>query len=531
MIAPTRPGELIQGKYRVQRVLGTGGMGTVVLAMHEELEENVALKFLLPEAAQDELLKARFLREARSATRIKSEHVVRILDVVRLDDGVPFLVMEYLEGQDVASWLLKHGTFSVSDTAECMMQACEALAVAHSMGIVHRDIKPANLFMTRRPDGSPVAKILDFGISKAALTGKPDDGDLSLTKSTTTMGSPLYMSPEQMHSARDVDHRADIWSLGSVMYEMLTGTTAFEGDSITRLCIAVLHDPPRPMRLLRPDLPPELEAVVLRCLEKQREQRFGDVAELAAAIAPFAPARSRHLAERAESVLRLSPPISGEQPGFVIPDVSAEPAPLSRSGGGTMVSAPAAATASGMTGDVVSGIQRARSGRARSRSSVVWIAGGVASLFALVAGAALMFRGRPTPAVGLTGHGVAPSSSSAAPLTSDAGTTCTVRLDSTPRGATVYDGDRVVGVTPTQHTLDNEQVQARPLLLVFKMPGYRPFSVAQGPCQSTTEVVADLTPEGSPPSATTAADKTKPVVRLPPPAKKDVPKPVIREER
>jgi eukaryotic-like serine/threonine-protein kinase len=294
-------GQILAGKFRIERVLGQGGMGIVVAATHLQLDERVALKFLLPEALANPEAVERFAREARAAVKIKSEHVARVSDVGTLESGSPYMVMEYLHGEDLAAWVRRNGAMPVSDAVEFLLQACEAIAEAHALGIVHRDLKPANLFVTRRVDGSPCIKVLDFGISKVTLPGaSPEFG---MTKTSTVMGSPLYMSPEQMSSSRNVDMRADIWALGVILYESLTGRVPFEAETMPQLCGMILQDPPRPIQELRPDLPPALQHAVLRCLEKNREQRFSNVAELAYALAPFGQHAAHRSAERISRVL------------------------------------------------------------------------------------------------------------------------------------------------------------------------------------------------------------------------------------
>jgi serine/threonine-protein kinase len=289
-------GDVLDGKYRVERVLGEGGMGVVVAARHLMLEEQVALKFLQPEIARQGEAVARFLREARAAVRIKSEHVARVTDVGQLANGSPYMVMEYLDGKDLSLWLREHRRLSVEDVVDYVAQACEALADAHSLGIVHRDLKPSNLMLVQRSDGSPCVKVLDFGISKVTSEG---GAALNMTRTTAVLGSPLYMSPEQMMSTRDVDARTDVWSLGVILYELLAGTPPFVAETLTALSVMVATHDVSPLRLHRPEIPVGLEAVVHRCLTKRREDRFQSVGELALALAPFAPARSRTSIERA----------------------------------------------------------------------------------------------------------------------------------------------------------------------------------------------------------------------------------------
>ncbi|MEB2312376.1 MAG: serine/threonine-protein kinase [Sorangiineae bacterium] len=298
-------GDVLAGKYRVDKVLGVGGMGVVVAAHHLQLDEKVALKFLLPEMLSNAEAVARFEREARAAVKIKSEHVARVSDVGKLENGAPYMVMEYLDGGDLAAWVQQRGALPVEQAVELVLQACEALAEAHALGIVHRDLKPANLFCIRRADGLLSIKVLDFGISKVTALGGSGP-DMSMTKTQALMGSPLYMSPEQMQSAKNADMRADLWALGVILYELLTGQVPFNGEVLPELVLKVVSAPPAPMRSLRPDLPDGLEAVVLRCLEKDRERRFANVAELAVALAEFGPRRARGSVERASRVLQAA---------------------------------------------------------------------------------------------------------------------------------------------------------------------------------------------------------------------------------
>jgi eukaryotic-like serine/threonine-protein kinase len=298
---PFAPGDLIAGKYEVLELIGSGGMGYVVSAMHIELGEVVALKFLRPEALQIEELVERFSREARAAAKIRSEHVARVFDVGVLPDGVPFIVMEHLAGQDLSDVLHERGPLPIKVAVEYVMQACEALAAAHASGVVHRDIKPENLFLTKHAQGLDFIKILDFGISKVALA---PGGKRGFVRTMMPLGSPVYMSPEQIRSSDQVDARTDIWSLGCVLFELLTGTVAFNEPSLMQLSAAILEHDPVPLRELVPDAPEELEEVVLRCLEKDVDKRYGNIAELAIALYPFAPRRSRISAERCYHALK-----------------------------------------------------------------------------------------------------------------------------------------------------------------------------------------------------------------------------------
>jgi len=307
---PVAPGDVIAGKYAVERILGSGGMGVVVAAHHVHLDERVAIKFLFAELArQGGEPVARFLREGRAAAKIRSEHVARVTDVGALEGGAPYLVMEYLEGQDLQRLVEETGPLPSDDAVDYVLQACEAIAEAHSIGIVHRDLKPANLFLTRRADGSPCVKVLDFGISKMREAGARAD----MTKTRATLGSPLYMSPEQLVSTGDVDARADQWSLGVILFELLTACLPFEAETMPQLVAQVLQQPPRPLRALRPDVPVALDAAVARCLQKVPEARYRNIGELAAALEPVAPARAHVSVQRVARLFatRTSMPDSG----------------------------------------------------------------------------------------------------------------------------------------------------------------------------------------------------------------------------
>lgn len=286
-LPPVEPGTVLAGKYRVERVIGQGGMGVVVEARHVVLDERVALKFLLPEFTQHPEGSARFLREAKAGMKIKSEHVARVSDVGTLENGAPYMVMEFLIGSDLARLLRDQGVLGVEDAIDYIAQGSEAIVEAHGLGIVHRDLKPANLFLTARVDGSPLVKVLDFGISKMA-TGAVD----VLTGTDAALGSALYMSPEQMRQTRSVDHRTDIYALGVSLYELLAGRQPYYAETLPQLCAEVLTGTPTPLREIRPDVPAALAAVLEKAYAREREHRHASVAELIVSLAPFAPART-----------------------------------------------------------------------------------------------------------------------------------------------------------------------------------------------------------------------------------------------
>ena len=279
-------GSVIGGRFRIDQILGAGGMGIVVAATHLELAHRVAIKFLHDEMAASPTIVERFLREARAVVSLRTEHVCRVTDVGRTDSGAPYIVMELLDGSDLQRAVMKQ-PLPVTTAVEYVMQACIALAEAHRAGIIHRDLKPANLFVTRRLDGGPLVKVLDFGIAKAlAETGA------QLTQQAA-MGSPGYMSPEQLQSARDVDVRTDIWALGVTLYQLLAGRLPFAAATATEIAIRVANDPPDPL-----DVDAKLHAIISRCLDKDRTRRYADVADLCVELAPFGgPAGRRHVAE------------------------------------------------------------------------------------------------------------------------------------------------------------------------------------------------------------------------------------------
>jgi serine/threonine protein kinase len=299
-----REGEVVGGKYRIGRFLGSGAMGAVFAAHHVLLDQPVAIKFLVTAALGHSDSVLRFLREARATATIRSKHVVRVLDVALLEGGAPYIVMEYLEGRDLAGWLRHHGRPEVPLAVDFVLQACDAIAEAHDLEIIHRDLKPANLFAVERFGLFETIKVLDFGISKAAhmaaSTGAPDDwrSGAIITEERVPIGSPCYMSPEQMESARDVDRRTDIWALGVSLCELVTGQLPFDGQSLVQVYSRIKSGIRPRLRDMAPDVPPGLEAVILKCLEPDRERRYSDVPELATALAPFGSSEGQALADK-----------------------------------------------------------------------------------------------------------------------------------------------------------------------------------------------------------------------------------------
>jgi serine/threonine-protein kinase len=307
------PGALLAGKYRVERLLGRGGMGAVFAAQHEVLGRRVAIKLLLTDTAQSEEGLQRFLNEARAAARLDSEHITRLMDFGTLENGLPFMVLEFLAGQDLGQVLAGRGPLPVAEVVDYMLQACEALAQAHAAGIIHRDLKPSNLFLAQRGDGSLRIKVLDFGISKinnpAAVTPK------SLTSTRALLGTPYYMSPEQLARPKEVDARADVWQLGANIFELLVGSPPFMQESLGELLYAIMNQPVPSIREKRPDVPPELELTVFRCMERDMSRRFANVGELAQAIAPFGSGAHAPLVARVAHTLQASGLPFGFTPG------------------------------------------------------------------------------------------------------------------------------------------------------------------------------------------------------------------------
>jgi tRNA A-37 threonylcarbamoyl transferase component Bud32 len=311
-MASVSAGDVVAEKYRVERLLGRGGMGYVVAARHLTLDQLVAIKFLRKSALSDEGAVARFRLEAKACVRLRNEHVAKVFDV-GVHGEEPFIVMEHLEGADLGVRTKDGRAVPMPNACDYIIQACEGLAEAHALGIIHRDIKLANLFLTRTAVGEPLLKVLDFGVSKS-LTAELDAVDV--TQTSAVLGSPKYMSPEQMNDPRNVDWRTDVWSLGVCLYRLISGRPPFDGDTIGRVCTMVLHEMPVPLSGLRQDIPGALEAVVDCCMQKDRSFRFANVAELAAALVPFAsePDRAAECTSHIASVLGIPVPPVGYLP-------------------------------------------------------------------------------------------------------------------------------------------------------------------------------------------------------------------------
>ena len=286
---PLAIGTVVAGKYEVVRKLAAGGLGIVVLAVHRDLNQRVAIKYLKPEVLATPALVARFHREARLAASLHSEHVVRVFDVGRHRRAGPYMVMEYLEGSDLAT-VMTSGRIEVATAVDYVLQACDALAEAHAQGIVHRDLKPENLFLARRGTGGTIVKVVDFGLSKVTVPAGQSGAFPRLTEQGERFGTPMFMSPEQLACSAEVDGRSDIWALGVVLFELLTSELPFEGLTAATLAANIFSATPRDLLPLRPDANPELEAVIRRCLAKDPAGRYRDIEAFAADLVPHGPA-------------------------------------------------------------------------------------------------------------------------------------------------------------------------------------------------------------------------------------------------
>lgn len=315
-------GTILAGSYRVDGRIGGGGMGTILRATELASERPVAIKLLTAAAASDPEQVARFRREAKAAASLTSQHVVRVLDSGELDSGLPFLVMEHLEGESLVELLKARGRLDVAEAVDFVLQAVHGIAEAHALGIVHRDIKPANLFVTGDAD-TPVVKVIDFGASKLTAESSVDPSDPGgVTIASSLIGSPRYMAPEQIRSALEVDARADVYALGATLHELLSGKPIFFADTLARIFAQVLWDAPEPLSATRDDVPAELAAVIAKCLAKAPDERYSTVEALAVELAPFGGATRRSSGVAPVMLARTSEPAASE-PG----PSAAEPLP------------------------------------------------------------------------------------------------------------------------------------------------------------------------------------------------------------
>jgi serine/threonine protein kinase len=395
-------GTVVDGKYRVDEVLGRGAMGVVVAATHLQLGERVALKFLRyrSRGANDDF-RSRFKREAKVSARLKNEHITRVIDVGVWRDHVPYMVMDYLTGLDLRQTIKANGgPLPIATAIDYIVQVCVGIAEAHAAGIVHRDLKPSNLFVTRRPDGSDLVKILDFGISKWSA----EEAEIEeLTQTGVVLGSPKYMAPEQLFGSNEVDSRADVWSIGAILYELLVGRPPFDLPTFTKICAELSTDrpPPSPSEK-RPEIMPELEVVVLRCFIRNPAQRIQNVAELAgdllgAVQAPFAEPMRQKIASTLAS--------KGSRDGMVAVTASGAFSPLGSSGtygaltGSTSGQMRVGSSSPASTSGAAHAIEAEESGGARrSKATLGLVVGGLAVVGAVAYFALADHSSGPAPA-------------------------------------------------------------------------------------------------------------------------------------
>lgn len=478
----------------MQRLLGAGGMGVVFAAHHLHLQKKVAIKLLRREMLAEPTAVGRFLREARAAVQIENEHVARVLDVGELPHGAPYMVMEFLEGGDLATWLKERGPLPVEQAVDFVLQAAVGIAEAHVLGIVHRDLKPANLFCVRRSDGQWIIKVLDFGISKSASIYSGESH--SVTTSGAVMGSPLYMSPEQLRATKDVDHRTDVWALGVILFELLTDRTPFPGETLPEIAIQVATEPPIPIRSLRPDVPAGLERVILRCLEKRMGARYSDLSELARAFLPFGSPRAQVSAERISGIIRAA-----RTSGSVLetPFLSGE------------------AAAGALASETLLPVGQTSRHPARKKTATLTI--GMLSVVGLAAAASLWVVRRPNPAWGNASSASA-TSIPASPL--DPLTLSTSPWPAAPSPAGTAPASAPSPLSATSRSVDTSERGQEPQTPGTAAYEQRPRSspsILPRPSPSAQDRIA------KPPSPTIAAAKTSSGSQLPGEAPQSAPRP------
>ncbi|MEO8178162.1 MAG: protein kinase [Deltaproteobacteria bacterium] len=455
---------MLAGRFRIEHLIGMGSMGVVLAARHIELDTRVAIKVIRPEMQALPAVVSRFAREAKAAVVIRSEHVAQVFDVGTDDELGPYIVMEHLEGRDLRAVLDLEGRVPLRRAVDYVLQACEALAAAHAKGVIHRDIKPENLFLARQ-GGLELIKLLDFGISKATLTGQLFGGELSTEESPCLMGTPLYMSPEQIHSIEHVDQRADIWSLGTVLYELVTGRSAYGStDSLPALLKSILETAPAPLAECCSEAESALQGVIDLCLERNAARRFQNVAELAYALLPFASSRARRHAQRAASLIGARDATESSALATPAPlpprPVSRQPVPpgsepLRDTASGTRVRPPPAALMP----------------ERRSRRAVLFVSAalGVLAVAWLVARQSPGVHAERVAAVSVASPRLESGSdpASAEQPAPALPTSRTVLVESQPSGAVVKIEGQVIGITPLSTLLPPATV-----LLSLERPGY-----------------------------------------------------------
>jgi serine/threonine-protein kinase len=427
-------GQIVADKYRIDGVMGTGGMGVVVAATHVELDQRVAIKFLR-EVSPEAL--ARFQREARLLVRLKSPHVARVFDVGALDDDTPYIVMEHLDGSDLASVVTSRKKLPVEESVDYILQAMEAVAEAHALGMVHRDLKPANLFLARGAGGTTTVKVLDFGVSKilddraSRADGSPRGGDL--TNEGMALGSPGYMSAEQMTNARDVDERSDIFSLGALLYRFVGGQTPYKGNSVVTILASIATEPLTPLRTLTPDAPETFANIVERCLLQDKAARWPTVAHLANALAPYATRRGRVSIEQILATLNVTFPDDGLAETTKRPVKLSQPPALGPvMGTGPHFTVSARAAAPPMFVSTPQAMRPPRQGL--SQKTTIGITLGVLALFAIAAGWRA-FATSPSAVDSRAATSTSPGETASPPPAASAGGTSSSTITAAPASA------------------------------------------------------------------------------------------------
>jgi serine/threonine protein kinase len=311
-------GSVVADRYRLDRVLGEGGMGIVYAATHTRTRKSVAIKVLRASMSADQATRQRFLREARAACAVRHPNVVEIHDVIELADGTPpMIVMELLEGESLASRLKRETVVPLGELATLILPVVAAVGSAHEVGIVHRDLKPDNIFLDRRR-GTTDVHVLDFGIAKLTATEGDAASSAAITGTGAVLGTPYYMSPEQVFGEKDIDHRADIWALGVILYECLAGVRPTQADNIGQVFKIVMTDAIKPIERLVPGLPASVVQLIGRMLTREREKRPQDLREVASLLADLAGQQVPSIGEPVAAVVRVSLP--GDAPQRAKPD-------------------------------------------------------------------------------------------------------------------------------------------------------------------------------------------------------------------
>lgn len=513
-----RPGEIIVDKYRVDSVIATGGMGTVFAATHLALGQRIAIKVLLPEAATQPEIIERFLREARATALLNNPHVIRIFDFGQVN-GLPFIVMEFLNGHDLATELRLRGKLPVERVADYVLQACVGLAEAHARGIVHRDLKPGNLFLSHTIDGRVEVKVLDFGISKVLSDSATE---LELTKTSSVLGSAPFMSPEQIRCSKHVDTRSDIWSLGVILYRLVSGQHPFTGANRSAVVAQIVADPVRPLRELEPTVPAGFNRLVLRCLDKDPAGRPQSILEFARKLIEFAPGAAQCL-ESIEGISIAPPPerpTSSELSGKVR---ALAPAPALASSEGTRASVaePSSAEYSSLASSALRVATTHPAG-----ASVVWVV--AASMGLLVTGATLWSMLRAVEPTTIVAPGAPPV------LASDGALSGSSALLLISSGATSTVPDSTIELVPTpgvwsvNEPLESPPDQAAGTPSATASAAERSLAVGTPAARSAKAAQERVLPPSAPRATTAVLSSSKRTEsRLRPPVTKDVTSPVL----